>query len=231
MKVLTCLFPTDRKMEISGKLLSRISVFEKDQPNCEFMKCCGIFLHSFVKGWQFEECKLASVTLIQAFNSNGAISTIIDENYKMGNNPLLEINTHSFLFSMFWQDVNNRKMWLLFLLHHAIPDPSQSPSIVAKILLLQLTLPRNHNSPIGLSWEDHSEAVPATAEVASSRYQHLVAGLVLLHGYIPLPQVLEQVFKTPEQWIPENIASVLLLCGPTIAKEFLLYQVSKFLCY
>ena len=42
---------------------------------------------------------------------------------------------------------------------------------------------------------------------------------------IPLPQVLEQVFKTPEQWIPENIASVLLLCGPTIAKEFLLYQV------
>jgi len=87
------------------------------------------------------------------------------------------------------------------------------------------TSTRNHNSSIGLSWEDHYEAVPATAEVARSRYQYLVAGLVLLQGHIPLPQVLEQIFKTSEQWIPENVASVLLLCGPSITKEFLLFQL------
>ena len=225
VKMLTCLFPIAQRMEISGKLLSCINLVDKSCPNSEFMKCCGIFLHSFVKGWKFDDCKLASGTLIEAFNSYGTISTILDENYKMGNNPLMEMNTHSFLFSMFWEHVSNRYMWLLLLLHHTIPNPSQSPCRVAKILLLQLSLPRNHNSSIGLSWEDHYEAVPATAEVAKSRYQHLVAGLVLLQGHIPLPQVLEQIFKTSEQWIPENVASVLLLCGPSIAIEFLLFQV------
>ena len=125
-----------------------------------------------MKGWGIDECQLASVTLIQAFNFNGAISAIINENYTMGSDPLLEINTHSFLFSIFWRDVKDKKMWLLFLLNCVTPD--HCPNKLARILLLQFSLPRNHSSPLGpdLYWEDHSEAVPATMEVAISRYQH-----------------------------------------------------------
>ena len=165
------------------------------------------------------------MTVIEAFNSNGDISAIIDDNYTMGSDPLLEINVHSFLFSMSWRHITdtNRKIWLLLLLKHIAPD--LSPHKLARILLLQFSLPRNHSSPLGLYWEDHSEAVPATSQVANSRYQHLVSGLIMLQDNIPIFQVLEQIFKTPEQWIPENVGSVLLLCGPTITREFLLYQV------
>ena len=227
MKQLTCLRPTNQKMEISGKLLSCVSIHDKSSPNCEFMNLCGIFLHSFVKGWEIDDCQLASVTLIKAFNSNGAISAILDQNYIMGSDPLLEINTHSFLFSIFWRDVKQRKIWLLFLLNFVTPD--LCPNKLARIMLLQFSLPRNHSSLLGpdLAWEDNLEAVPATMEVAISRYQHLVSGLIMLQGHIPLPQVLRQIFITPEKWIPENIGSVLLLCGPLITKEFLLYQVRE----
>ena len=54
-----------------------------------------------------------------------------------------------------------------------------------------------------------------------------MSGIVTLFRHKPslVPPILEELFKTPDDWIPENVGSVLLLAGSAITISYLQYQV------
>ena len=100
-------------------------------------------------------------------------------------------------------------------------------SKIAKVLLLMATPSKEDigHLQFGIQWNDHTEAIPANLAVATSRYSNLVS-LVRLVARSPVfvtrvPDILHSVFTTPGPWLPENVASVLLLLGPDVTASYL----------
>ena len=127
--------------------------------NNELMSGCGIFLHALTRGWQRGECNYAATVVLQAFNTDGALTKVLDENYILGSEPLLEENIHCFLYSVFWKEalLADRSCWFLSLIDLLCPG-YQDKAVLAKILMLQLTMARRNREPLAQDWsqwEDH----------------------------------------------------------------------------
>jgi len=189
----------------------------------------GIFFHQVFRGWTDKELTQAGNMIYDSFTSSGIMAAIMEDQYSLGSMPEMEMEARNFLLSLFVNEVpcGQEELWLRILLLRV--SPSLAVVNVSKLLLL-LGSPVKEGIQFGVQWLDHSEAVPATYAVATGRYQTLVSILVSL-GFGPykdltLPVLLE-IFKTPVNWLPENVGSVLLLLGHQLASEFLLHSVSN----
>ena len=76
----------------------------------------------------------------------------------------------------------------------------------------------------GIHWTDHLEAVPATLNVANSRYRKLIHLLQLVRsGSLSgrFNKILHWIFTTAGSWLPESVGSVLLLLGDHVTAQYL----------
>jgi len=138
----------------------------------------------------------------------------------------MEMEARNFLLSLYVNKVpyGQEELWLRILLLRV--SPSLDVLNVSRLLLL-LGSPVKEGIQFGVQWIDHSEAVPATYAVASGRYRALVSMIICLgfgpYDYLTMPVLLE-MFKTPVNWLPENVGSVLLLLGHQLASDYLLHS-------
>jgi len=229
IKKLSCLLPTSERLKISIQLMTRLSPSSQLYTSSKTYSLCGIFFHQVFRGWTDEELTQAGHMLYDSFTSSGIMAVMMEAQYRLGSIPEMEMEARNFLLSLYVNEVpyGQEELWLRILLLRV--SPSLDVLVISKLLLL-LGSPVKEGIQFGVQWIDHSEAVPATFAVASGRYRALVSMVISLgfgpYNYLTLPVLLE-MFKTPVNWLPENVGSVLLLLGHQLSSDYLLHSIKS----
>ena len=228
LKKLTCLMPTVDRIEFLCLLLSRLD-FKVIQDghmvqNKLVFSWIGALLHTFVLGWADKECQKASSLLVMNMRERGELSTLLDEDYELGDYPELEIFYRQYWVLVFRREVRAEgQVWLDSLLQQTSAGNNK---MVARVLLI-MSSPANEDIDhvsFGIHWTDHLEAVPATLNVANNRYRKLIHLLQLVRsGSLSgrFNKILQSIFTTAGSWLPESVGSVLLLLGDHVAAQYL----------
>ena len=218
LKKLTSLMPTVYRIEFLSTLLSRLELIIDFEIELVF-SWMGALLHTFVLGWADKECQKASSLLVKNMREKGELSTLLDEDYELGDCPELEIFYRLYWVHVFLRESRAEKqVWFESLLWQTSAGNSK---MVARVLLI-MSSPANESS--GIQWTDHTEAVPATLNVANSRYRKLIHLLQLVRsGSLSgrFNKILQSIFTTAGSWLPESVGSVLLLLGDHVAAQYL----------
>ena len=187
---------------------------------------CAVFYRQLTRGWANSEMYSATEVLIYHVREN-KLEDILDDSFVLGSCPGAEIFYKHFFCYNFYKDVSpdHQSLVLQFLLWWTCGVEDYAK--VAKVLLLMATPSKEDigHWQFGIQWNDHTEAIPASLAVATSRYSKLVS-LVRLVARSPvfasrISDILHSVFTTPGPWLPENVASVLLLLGPDVTAVYL----------
>ena len=187
---------------------------------------CAVFYHQLIRGWTNNEIYSSVEVLINHVRKH-KLEDILDDSFVLGSCPGAEILYKHFFSYNFYKEVSpdQQSLMLQFLLWWT--SGMEDCAKKAKVLLLMATPSKEDIShwQFGIQWNDHIEAIPASLTVANSRYSKLVS-LVRLVARSPVfvtrvPDILHSVFTTPGPWLPENVASVLLLLGPDITAIYL----------
>ena len=232
VKRLTCLMPTVERITYLCSLISRVDfeVIQESQfvKNKTLFGWIGILLHSFVRGWVDRECERASSLLVTNMRKEGSLNTLLAEDYIPSTKPSLEICYRQYWFSLYHLEVrDSQEIWLESLLRQTAGNNCK---LMSRVLLIMAT-PAEEDlnlASYGLQWTDHLEAIPATWNVASSRYARLVKLLqVVRQGRLgtELNMILKAIFTCQGNWLPENIGSVLLLLGEEVTTHYI-----QFIC-
>ena len=228
-KRMTVLMDSRTRVALSCDFLSRLEVellADKTMVQSRQLAAwCGVFYHKLIQGWDSREIFLSMEVLINHVRKH-KLEDILDESFTLGSCPGAEI-FYKHLFSyIFYKEVppDQQDTMLGFLLYWICDEDDAK---VAKVLLLMSTQSKEDigHWQFGIQWNDHTEAIPASLNVATSRYFKLVS-LVKLAGRTPLyrtrvPAILRSVFNTSGPWLPENVASVLLMLGPEVTSDYL----------
>ena len=232
VKKLTCLKPTVERISYLSSLASRLD-FEVVQEshmvkNRTLFGWIGTLLHSFVRGWVDRECERASSLLVTNMKEEGDLATLLAEAYSPGTRLSLEICYRQYWFSIYHAEVrDSHQVWLESLLRQTAGNNTK---VMARVLLIMAT-PAKEDTTLpsyGLQWSDHLEAIPATWNVANSRYARLVKLLYVLRKSrlgSKFNSILQAIFTCPGKWLPENIGGVLLLLGEEVTSSYL-----QFIC-
>jgi len=222
-KKLSCLMPTVERISLCIKIMRRISPIDTTRPPTHMMPYCGAFFRKLTKGWADEEIVFAAELIYDSFNCDGHVSMIMSPEYILGSQPDVEMYVRSFLTSVFFKEVEfgQEKLWFSILLKKV--SPSNNVEYVSRLLLLLSSPIKELSFNYGIQWSDHVEAIPATYQVAHSRYGTLILllGVIIDKGEISIPDLLLKIFNFPMPWIPENIGSVLLLLGHRMSGAYL----------
>ena len=187
---------------------------------------CAVFYHKLIRGWANTEIYWATEVLVNHVRKN-RLEDILDDSFVLGSCPGAEIFYKHFFSYNFYKEVSpdQQNVMLQFLLWWTCGVEDYAK--IAKVLLLMATPSKEDigHWQFGIQWNDHTEAIPANLAVATSRYSKLVS-LVRLVARSPVfvtrvPDILHSVFTTPGPWLPENVASVLLLLGPDVTASYL----------
>ena len=230
-KRMTVLMDSRTRVALSCDFLSRLEVdLVADQAMVQSRQLaawCGVFYHKLIQGWNSREIFFSLEVLIDHVRKH-KLEEILDESFTLGSCPGAEIFYKHFFTFIFYKEVSpdKQEIMLQFLLFWTCGG-GEDDAKVAKVLLLMSTPSKEDigHWQFGIQWNDHTEAIPASLNVATSRYSRLVS-LVELVGRIPLyrtrvPAILRSVFNTSGPWLPENVASVLLLLGPEVTSAYL----------
>ena len=233
VKKLTCLKPTVERITYLCSLVSRLD-FEVTQQESHLVKnrtlfgWIGTLLHSFVRGWVDRECERASSLLVTNMKEKGDLASLLKEDYIPGTRVNLEVCCRQYWFNIYHAEVrDSHQVWLDSLL---CQTAGKNTKLMARVLLIMAT-PAKEDLTLpsyGLQWSDHMEAIPATWNVANSRYSRLVKLLhVVRAGRLgtKFNDILQAIFTCPGKWLPENIGGVLLLLGEEITSSYL-----QFIC-
>ena len=229
LKKLTCLMPTVERISFLCSLISRLD-FEVTQES-HFVKnktlfvWIGALFHTFVRGWVDRECERASSLLVSDMRERGDLNTLLEEDYIPGSRLALETCYRQYWFTLYHAEVGeSHGLWLDCLLQQTAGNKTK---LMARVLLIMAT-PAKEDMALpsyGLQWADHMEAIPATWNVANSRYARLVRLLYLVRrgreGARRFNNILQAVFTCPGKWLPENIGAVLLLLGEEVTSQYL----------
>ena len=187
---------------------------------------CAVFYRQLTRGWANSEIYSATEVLIYHVRKH-KLEDILDNSFVLGSCPGAEIFYKHFFSYNFYKEVSpdQQSLMLQFLLWWTCG--AEDFGKVAKVLLLMATPSKEDigHWQFGIQWNDHTEAIPASLAVATSRYSKLVS-LVRLVARSPVfasrvSDILHSVFTTPAPWLPENVASVLLLLGPDVTAVYL----------
>ena len=187
---------------------------------------CAVFYHNLIRGWENTEIYCATEVLINHVRKH-KLEDILDDSFVLGSCPGAEIFYKHFFSYNFYKEVSpdQQSLMLQFLLWWTCGHDDHAN--MAKVLLMMATPSKEYigHWQFGIQWNDHTEAIPASLAVASSRYSKLVS-LIKLVTKSPVlvnrvPDILHSVFTTPGPWLPENVASVLLLLGPQVTAVYL----------
>ena len=233
LKKLTCLMPTVERITFLCSLISRVD-FEVTQEdhfvkNKTLFSWIGILLHTFVRGWVDRGGERASSLLVSNMREKGDLNILLAEDYIPGSRLSLEVCYRQYWFTLYHAEVcESHQVWLDCLLQQTAGNNSK---LLARVLLIMATPVKEDISQpsYGLQWSDHLEAIPATWNVANSRYARLVNLLYLVRkgraGSRRFNSILQAIFTCPGKWLPENIGAVLLLLGEEVTSQYV-----QFIC-
>ena len=229
-KRMTVLMTSKSRMGLACVFLSRLEVdLVADLAMVQSRQLaawCAVFYHNLIRGWENTEIYCATEVLINHVRKH-KLEDILEDSFVLGSCPGTEIFYKHFFSYNFYKEVSpdQQSLMLQFLLWWTCGLGDHAK--MAKVLLLMATPSKEDigHWQFGIQWNDHTEAIPASLAVASSRYSKLVS-LVRLVASSPVlvtrvPDILHSVFTTPGPWLPENVASVLLLLGPQVTAVYL----------
>jgi len=229
-KRMTVLMTSKSRMGLACDFLSRLEVdLVADLAMVQSRQLaawCAVFYHNLIRGWENTEIYCATEVLINHVRKH-KLEDILEDSFVLGSCPGTEIFYKHFFSYNFYKEVSpdQQSLMLQFLLWWTCGLGDHAK--MAKVLLLMATPSKEDigHWKFGIQWNDHTEAIPASLAVASSRYSKLVS-LVRLVAASPVlvtrvPDILHSVFTTPGPWLPENVASVLLLLGPQVTAVYL----------
>jgi len=229
-KRMTVLMTSKSRMGLACVFLSRLEVdLVADLAMVQSRQLaawCAVFYHNLIRGWENTEIYCATEVLINHVRKH-KLEDILEDSFVLGSCPGTEIFYKHFFSYNFYKEVSpdQQSLMLQFLLWWTCGLGDHAK--MAKVLLLMATPSKEDigHWQFGIQWNDHTEAIPASLAVASSRYSKLVS-LVRLVAASPVlvtrvPDILHSVFTTPGPWLPENVASVLLLLGPQVTAVYL----------
>lgn len=238
IKRLTMLQPTWKRIFSFKKLLdTAVNMRSKGLSDLNLMKLTSVSYHRFVQGWTTSEVEIGTSQLFNSSNTDGRglhlFSIILSREYKLGTNIQLETLIKNCLATFFlgqesWKE--HRVSWMSVMLKTFVP--LRQPFRIAKLLLVATAPIKKTNKMIQL--QDNIDAVPACIKVAKSRYDGLVQcflNLQRLGSYSEDHElqiiILNAIFQTAEPWLPENIASFLILCGSRITNRYLQHCLTQ----
>jgi len=228
MKRVTMTRPAPLRLSASEGVMHKINLLVGTGSNRDLMAMFGLYFHTFIAGWTHSEAEKAARKIC---NLNYVeVSTILQSGYVFGSCPMMELSVRNFLrFFFLAVDQKDKLCWLLTMF--AIFVPGREQEKLGRLLMLATSSVKDAHSTVGIQWKDNMEAVPACLRVANFRYEEiarLIISLVQLSGNPDVLMVtVDQVVRVPEEWLPENKASLLVLMGIRLTKQYLNYLVRQ----
>ncbi|XP_077994326.1 F-box only protein 47-like [Glandiceps talaboti] len=222
LKRSTCLYTTKDRLRIIEKFLKKLDCCNSsacvDSHRCISLTCYGRFIHTVIAGWDCMECH-------RVFASLAATSSILHKIglcviMKPGSNLQEECYIRDFLHRVLLDqctDMDDRAFWLSRVLK---PWP-----MVHQARILYLLYGPKCSRTDCILWYDMTDTLPDSVTSREVQLAELAMSLKILYNYRQewneddITSVIEELTALPDEWIPENTAALLMLCGEVICTK------------
>ncbi|GAB1608473.1 F-box only protein 47 isoform X1, partial [Argonauta hians] len=223
MKRSTCLYATKDRLKFVNDFLMRIictnSKYCDNSLNCIALICFGKFLHTVVAGWDDSECQRAFDSICLHTGALRNVTTIL--NSKPGLYNKMEYDARLFFRRVFLDHcdyVTTRSFWLSCIF-------KPWPMVHQAKLLYLLYGPASNNE---ILWFEMCENTSENCEESVQNLGNIANAIHCLYHYNEkwtndnAVSVVDELTNFPDQWLSENIANLMLLCGDGIASKMLI---------
>ncbi|XP_064600799.1 F-box only protein 47-like [Liolophura sinensis] len=223
LKRSTCLYATKDRLKFIIDFLNKMSCsYTKDCEDiskCIALTCFGKFLHTVLAGWDEAECIRAFDCICFHVNMQRTLTSILTG--KPGANLKVEYDIRIFFRRVFLnqcESVQDRGFWLTRIL-------KPFPLVHQARLLFILYGPVVEEE---ISWYEMCDTSPTGSEQTSYYFKDLANTIQILHcktqewSEDDIISVMDELSCIPEEWLPENYANLMLLCGDTITTKTLI---------
>ncbi|XP_053383870.1 F-box only protein 47-like [Mercenaria mercenaria] len=224
LKRSTCLYATKERLKFINEVLTKLLCTNsmeccEDLNKCMAMTCFGKFLHTVIAGWDDCEC-------IRAYDAICNHSCLLKNvklvmTSKSGGHQRLEFEIRCFFRRVFLDhcsSLQDRAFWLTRIL-------KPWPLVYQARLLFLLYGPVLSDE---ILWYELSENTPATAAQSTQHIGELANALQILHHYKEewseddIVSIIDEITSSPDEWLAENVAHLLILCGDVITSKMLI---------
>ncbi|KAF5890245.1 F-box only protein 47, partial [Clarias magur] len=234
----TLLLPTKDRLKLIHNIFSQIPCFMIEQcdalPLCQGFVCYGVFLQTYIAGWDELECHRVFNFLCKTTQLQWKIEAAVT--CKPGTCHRLELEVRFFCRGVMFDQWKNRRdahFWLTCILR-------PWPIISQARLLFILFGPLQSDGKLG--WLDMQDRA-----VVHTAVKDLAMAIILLYGNTDdkswstdtVLAIMNEIIVIPQPWYIENVARLLILCGNNICYSVLaskaingrLIEVSRLLIF
>ncbi|WAQ93944.1 FBX47-like protein, partial [Mya arenaria] len=191
----------------------------EDLNKCLAMTCFGKFLHTVIAGWDDCECVRTFESICSHTSLMKNVELVLRA--KSGGHARLELEIRCFYRRVFLDhcgSLQDRAFWLTRVL-------KPWPLVYQARLLFLLYGPLLGDE---ILWCELSENTPVSAAQSSQHIGGLASALQILHHYKQewseddIISIIDELTSSPEEWLAENMAHLLILCGDVITSKLLI---------
>ncbi|KAL3841950.1 hypothetical protein ACJMK2_020027 [Sinanodonta woodiana] len=224
MKRSTCLYATRDRLKFLNDVLTKMMCCNSihlcdNSSRCIAMKCFGKLMHTVLAGWDDSECQRAYDAICQHTCILKTLKNIVGS--KPGTNVKLEHKERLFLRRVFLDScpsLQDRSFWLSRIL--------KSWPLVHQARLLFLLYGPVLNDEV--LWYELCENTPSSSTQSEEHFGELANALKNLHSYKQewteddIISVIDELTSSPDDWLAENVAHLLILCGDSVTSKMLI---------
>ncbi|XP_071099492.1 F-box only protein 47-like [Haliotis cracherodii] len=223
MKRSSCLYATKERLKFVNDFLTRMmcsnSKYCTEAVSCVALCSFGHFFHTVIAGWDDSECQKAYDVVCQHSCILKTLKYVVTGNpgYSMDQ----EMKCRVFLRRVFLDACptsQDKAFWLSRILK---PWPMVHQ---AKILYLLYGAETDGE----LLWYDMCESTPSTSEESARQFGEIANIIQILYlqskewSEDDIISVLDELTSYPDEWLAENVAHLLLMCGDQITSKLLI---------
>ncbi|KAK3101486.1 hypothetical protein FSP39_003958 [Pinctada imbricata] len=222
MKRSTCLYSTKDRLRYVNDVLSKMMCSNASHcdnvAHCVSMTCFGRFLHTVIAGWDDCECQRTYESITSHICIMRNVKLVV--NSKPGIHSKAESEIRTFFRRVFLdncQSMQDKAFWLTQIL-------KPWPMVQQARLIFLLYGPEVDEEVL---WYELCENTPFNAEQSAKHFGDLANALQILNWYQQewssddIVSILDELTSSPEEWLAENVAHLLILCGDTITTKML----------
>ncbi|XP_062994768.1 F-box only protein 47 [Elgaria multicarinata webbii] len=220
LKRCTLLMPTKERLKYIHKILSEISCFKlsgcSDPLHCSGLQCYGVFLQTLTAGWDELECHRVYNFLCELSSLPRRVQTVVSN--KPGSVQKLELRIRIFCRSVLLNRWNHRSDLAFWLTRILKPWP-----MVNQARLLYIIFGPACTLDGRVVWQKMIEG--PTDETS---LKGLADAIKLLYGTEAkewtaddVISLVDELAVVPQDWLLENSARLLILCGNNICFTFM----------
>ncbi|XP_063158884.1 F-box only protein 47 [Candoia aspera] len=220
LKRCTLLLPTKERLKYIHKILSEISCFKfsgcSDPLHCLGLQCYGVFLQTLTAGWDEFECHRVYNFLCEFSSLPRRMQTIV--NSKPGNARKLELRIRTFCRNVLlnhWIHRSDSAFWLTRILK---PWPMVNQARLLYIIFGPASTVDGH-----VVWQ---KMIQGPTDETSLK--GLADAIKLLYDTEAkewtaddVISLVDELAVVPQEWLLENSARLLILCGNNICFTFM----------